>query len=108
MIADRLLQVLNEAYQADPVVIHCMLCSQWPTLDTFDDHPSIIVGCSPIDNTRLISMLGLLNGFIPESESKAVAMKWTDEKDEYGRLKFIGFTLIDLNVIPEDVKEIGA
>lgn len=107
MIADRLLQVLNEACELDPVVVQCMLCSQWPTHEGFDGHPTIAIGCSPIDNTRLISMLGLLNGFIPESEGKAVAMKWTDEKDQYGRFKFLGFTLIDLSDIPH-VDEVGA
>lgn len=90
-------QVLNEAWEADPVTIHSLICTQTVVNDTLAEHPSIQVRLfkSGNESRPVMTLIGLVNGFLGPNPDKYLCTKWSDEHDEHGVYQFLGFDLID-------------
>ena len=90
---DKILEVLNSAWKADPQAIHTLVANVVPCKDNgLRDHPWVVVGESfAVPGTYTVSAIGLLNGVIHALTGKRIAHAWSDTKDENGKFTFLGF-----------------
>lgn len=84
------LQVLNEAYAADPAAIHALICNRVPCNQALADHPTIQVEVNRVaaGESYAVGMLGVINGLVEATTGERVAVMWSD--DDKGRC--LGFT----------------
>lgn len=78
LIAQRMVDCLQSAFDADPAAMHALLCNRVPTNQAMVDHPHMI--CEPIevldDHPPSIGMLGVLNGVLEAVGLRKVASRW--------------------------------
>ena len=102
---DKAIHVLNTAYQADKASIRSIIANMVPVNKELENHPVVIVQ-ENADGTFLTS-LGLLNGVVYALTGKMLAAEWSEERDENGAHKFLGFieyTGDDKPPMPEEYK----
>ena len=89
------IDALNTAYEADPQAVHALLCNSVPCNQTLADHPTVEVGVAyPAgDGAYRLSALGFLNGALMALTGQRIASNWSDEADEDGRRRLLGFIL---------------
>lgn len=86
-------QILNEAFKTDPLAIQSMMCWQMPVSKKLADHPTIHVRQHYHSKEPLLTMLGLINGFVHQT-GRVIASKWDDEPDAEGAQKMLGFCVV--------------
>lgn len=94
IVAKHVIKFLNEAFEADPVAIHAMICHKMPCNDKLKNHPSIQVDLSSVTDTPYynVNFMGILNGILDPLINDFVQIKWEEVEDE-GRFKIVGFEL---------------
>ena len=97
MTKEYILQILNEAFEADAPAIQSLFCSQVPVNEKLSEHPTIPVHSRPSLNGTMatIGFLDIVNGFLTES-GQHIVYKWSDIVNEHGQRTLIGFQLADL------------
>jgi len=97
MTKEYILQILNEAFEADPPAIQSLLCTQMPVNEKLSDHPTIPVHKREFlgGPTSTIGFLDLLNGCLTE-EGQHIVLKWSDLVNEHGQRTLLGFQLANL------------
>lgn len=85
--------VLNSAYAADPAAIHALICNRVPCNLALADHPTIPVETNRVatGETFSVGALGLVNGVLEAICGKRVAVQFSNEKDERGAHRIVGF-----------------
>lgn len=91
MDLEKIKNILNEAYEADPTAIQAMLCYLVPINQELADHPTI--QCREFGKGYALSFLGLLNGLVGDTE-EMICTVWSDEADENGKKEFMGFDTV--------------
>jgi hypothetical protein len=94
-------EVMQRAYEADPNAMHSLVCIRVPCNQALADDPHVIVDRPPVlaGDFWQVGILGVLNGVLSANGLQKVAVKWSDEKDEDGRSKIVGFCDYDETVI---------
>jgi hypothetical protein len=88
---------LNEAFERDPGAIHTLIVNRIPCNAALADDPLIQVGLgfASVKNEDQqyfqVGALGLINGVLAANGLPLVAVKFSDEPDEYGRRTILGF-----------------
>jgi hypothetical protein len=88
------LRVLNEAYEADPKVLHTMVDNRLVCTEALADHPSIQVATTSLGVNGgefcTVGLLGILNGICEPLTGRRVAAKFS-ELDSGERGQLLGF-----------------
>lgn len=99
------LNVINEAYAADPAATHALLCNRVPCNKDLAAHPTVEVNMNRVLNKETsinnapdyipynIDAFGLLNGVLAKLTGNTIIPDWSKEVDEDGRHAILGFTL---------------
>jgi len=90
---NKTVEVLNSAFKADPNAMHALMCNRVPCNKLLADDPYIPVDTTPVldgENFQ-IGTLGLLNGVLEANGLSKVGMIFSEDVDEKGRRKFLGF-----------------
>jgi hypothetical protein len=82
---------LNEAFEEDPVAIRALLINIVPCNEALAGHPTIQV--APMGSGYTVGALGLLNGVLGALGLQLIASKWSNDTDERGAHKLLGFCL---------------
>lgn len=86
-------EILQRAFDADPNAMHALTVNRVPCNHRLADDPDVIVDNPPV--LRLgnfsVGMLGVLNGILSAVDQPKVAYRLSEEADEEGRRKFLGF-----------------
>ncbi len=87
------IDVMNEAFAADPAAIHALLINRVPCNQALTDHPTIQVDTTLFiaANLHSVGLLGILNGVLEPITGKRIASNWSDVKNADGRHQFLGF-----------------
>lgn len=93
-------RILNESFADDPNAIHSLSVNRVPCNQALADHPSVVVDAPPTigdssDPLYQVGMIGILNGILAVFGSKRLAIKFTDDKDNEGRHKMVGFCVVE-------------
>jgi hypothetical protein len=90
----QIVDLLNEAYEADPAAVHALLCNRVPCNLELAEHPTIVVEENTIaaGHSYTVGMLGVINGIATKLTGQSVASMWADKDDpEYPKL--LGFKI---------------
>lgn len=92
-VASKTAECLNTSFAADPNAIHALIVSRVPCNQSLADHPNVIVDKAYVLEGEFwqVTMLGVINGVLTANGLPRVATSWSDEQDESGRRKMIGF-----------------
>lgn len=100
---DKIVEVLNRAYWADPIAMWQMRCFMVPVNAKLAvEDPSIECGSAPMSALGrdeedgpiyTLRFIGLINGFL-EGTGKAIAERWEEVGDDSKRI-FYGYAVID-------------
>lgn len=104
MTPQQIVDLLNEAYKADPSAMHALIANRVPCTDKLRDHPTIEVDDCGTPGYPKVGLLGILNG-ITRIDGVSIASKWDDVpdtreplegfiKEGKTRAKFVGFVLL--------------
>jgi len=96
MISEKLLELMNEAFEADPHAVHSLVCNRVPCNKTLQDHPYIQVDMLGYETDRpfaTVGFLGLLNGLCAQ-DGNFLCLEWS-EGDTPQTSRPIGFKLIN-------------
>lgn len=105
-ILQTIINVLNDAYQADPAAIHALMANRVRCNKALAHHPTVVVrvehyGASSDSETHFnVGALGLINGIAEALCGDKVAMKWQQriigkDEDENWNPRFLGFCAYD-------------
>lgn len=88
---EKILQVLNEAYLADPQAIHALVCNRVPCNEKLANHPTIQVQINPVFNEEvyIVGLLGIINGITEILTGERVAASWDANGKFSGFVKYI-------------------
>lgn len=87
----KMIDCLNRAFSNDPAAIHALICNRVPCNQELAEHPNIPVDINVVGTGFSVGALGLLNGALDAAGMQKIAIKMSDEKDEFGRAKMLGF-----------------
>ncbi|MFA5376044.1 MAG: hypothetical protein WC455_09895 [Dehalococcoidia bacterium] len=93
-ITDAMVDILNQAFEADPGAMHALLCNCVPANQGLIEMPHILVDAYN-DQFKTLSMMGVINGMLSAAGLPKVAIKWSEERDEKGRCKLLGFCVYE-------------
>jgi len=90
---EKVLDVLNTAYEADPAAIHCLCSNSIPCNEALLNHPVVpVMGYGGIS----VDALGLVNGIIFALTGSMVKLKWAENPEKpNGAKKLVGFEEVD-------------
>jgi len=91
----RTVDVLNEAYKRDPVAVLSLIRIMIPCNEKLADDPYIMVNEDKVLGGYTVGILGFVNGVLGALDIDLVVTKWSDEVDEEGRRKFLGFCVYE-------------
>ena len=91
MMSKKAVATLNRAFAADPAAVHALLCNRVPCNLALADDPTIICGDEAVVPGFTLGAIGLINGVLADLGLPLVASQWSDEADEQGRRKLVGF-----------------
>lgn len=96
-VMQTVIDVLNEAFKADPNAMHALIVNRVPCNQAMVDHPHIVCDKSPVLNGDhfQVGMGGILAGICTAAGLPIIATIWDDELDEDGRRKIVGFCLLN-------------
>lgn len=93
-LADRAVKCLNGAFLADPGAFYALIVNRVPCNQKLCDDPYIVVDHPPVleqPGIYSVGMGGVLAGIFDAMGLPKIATKWSDEIDEDGRKKLVGF-----------------
>ncbi len=103
--------LLNEAFESDPVAMYHLQASMIPCNKALADHPEIIVRQTPVAGEQYnVTALGLINGILARLGEPPVSTQWEESTEELAKNDFrnshtlIGFRVEEpKSVIAEQV-----
>lgn len=95
MSIEKVVAALNAAFAADPCAIHALIVNRVPCNQALADDPFVQVDCPPVLREGLfqVGAIGLINGVLAAIGLPLAATMFSDEKDDDGRSKLLGFTV---------------
>jgi hypothetical protein len=86
-------EALNAAFAADPNAIHALMVNRVPCNQALADDPFVQVDIPPVlaPGNFQVGAIGLINGVLAANGLPLVAHKWSDELDNDGRPRLVGF-----------------
>jgi hypothetical protein len=91
---EKVLAVLNSAFQADPHAIHALMANRVPCSPQLSAHPTVQVTSVPvagIDSRDAVGALGIINAVVETLTGERVAMVWDPAPAFRDKPVFIGF-----------------
>lgn len=90
---NKTVELLNAAFAKDPNAVHALIINRVPCNREFAYDPHIPVDVVPVlpGEHFQVDAIGLINGILSANGMPLVAAKWSDERDEEGRFKLVGF-----------------
>lgn len=87
-------ECLQTAFEADPVAMYALTTNRVPCTQALADHEFVIVDQPPVlqSGSEMVGMMGVLNGILSAMAIPKIAYKMSEQRDEDGRSKFLGFT----------------
>lgn len=92
-ITDAMVDILNQAFEADPGAMHALLCNCVPANQALLDMPHILVDAHT-PQFKTLSMMGVINGMLSAAGLQKVAAKWS-APDEEGWCVLLGFCVYE-------------
>ena len=105
-LLQKVLDLLNGAFKADPAAIHALVCNHVPCNSGIADHPTIQVSVNKVtDGTEYfhVGTLGIVNGIIDELTGRRICVMFSEPDPTTKRCTMLGFKEFK----PEDM-EIGS
>lgn len=100
-LAAKAAAILNRAFAADPSAMHSLSSYRVPCNQSLADDQNIVVDQIPVLPTGpcfAVGMIGVIVGmFQAMGFPCTVASQWSDEKDADGRVKMVGFSLVEVS-----------
>jgi hypothetical protein len=95
MSIHKVVEALNAAFAADPCAIHALIVNRVPCNQALADDPFVQVDCPPVLREGLfqVGAIGLINGVLAAIGLPLAATMFSDEKDDDGRSRLLGFTV---------------
>jgi hypothetical protein len=89
---DKVIDSLNEAFESDPMAMTLLMRNKVECNEAFADHPTIQVAVEELDEEKfMVGALGLVNGVLTSAGLPRVAIRLSDDPDENGNCKLLGF-----------------
>jgi hypothetical protein len=99
---DRVIASLNEAFAADPMACHLLMCNRVECNLAFADHPHIVCDESAaigLPGRFTVGPLGFCNGILGALGLPVIWSRWSDPH-EGGQRRLLGFCRTEPQAIP--------
>lgn len=101
-VAQRGLDALNSALLTDPGAMYALITNRIPCTQALADDPFLVVSKLPTgtpDEFFAIGMGGVLAGLFDAMGLPKIATEWSDDTDELGRKRLVGFRFCGADVL---------
>lgn len=78
MIAEKIVELLNEVFKSDPAAIDALISLRVPVNIELTNHPDIQVSCKSMKNFPILGMLGFLNGLSVRHDNKYIIANYDE------------------------------
>ena len=89
---NKIIKVLNSAYEADPAAVHALICNRVPCNLALARHPTVQVEQNKVSSkdSYAVGLLGMLNGIVEPITGGRVAIAFSAPDQNKAR-RIIGF-----------------